>query len=740
MENQMRYVAFFLLFISIEIQKVFSQCTPPMAEVCEDVQILCSLDELNGYACNNPSVIPSPCSPLCSQGGVGHNTSWWGFVSSGGNAVITLKIGNCIVNRGLEFGIWGDCVCGEEVVCRSEPCIPSNSINTVNVNLVPCKTYYLWVDGCGGDICDFTLNTKGDSSSTLAPLPYINNDTDKIIEVCEGLCDGRFFINDQPGGCQPTYVWTLDGDEVGGHSNEVFLDFFDEGDFIICITAYIGNPQSGSICSQEGPECSTIKVRKPKINIKPRTICWETYKQGRDSFCIYPPGGPYRCVYVDSNCCVTIDSGDFTVLDIPEPADVYYITCDNEPYIDMFGRHHAPCKNRFQINLPKTTDPFRCDSSITLTAVNVEFEPRWRVQCYGGQVEISPNITIIKPCSVGETYQFDYRWYSKANPGVTISTDERLLVDAISEDYCLEVNVRVELETEFALCAKTFCETYNEGDFAPGSYPINGDSVCCINGSGTYELDTFINWHRPPIFNWYVDGGILTSKAGDDIANVNWSLLAGDTGRVCLSLIFDCGTSPEYCIDVYFANVSAGKDFRQKGLIAKLNAASTYGGTWRQISGTGGAFLENVSNAKSRVRVNNYGVYYFEWSVNVTECISKDTVCVEFYKIKVAEPDYPKEIFEDRNDISDFEECNVEFYTPNMISTESRTYFYANADVQGSLKYEWYDIHGRPIINNIISEVKANQHYELVSPDRQGYYILLIGTNHQREVKRVCVF
>lgn len=80
---------------------LFGQCTPPMAETCDEANVLCSLDEVNGYACNNPSTIPSPCNPLCSQGGVGHNTSWWGFVTQGGSVTVTLTVGGCTTTQGL---------------------------------------------------------------------------------------------------------------------------------------------------------------------------------------------------------------------------------------------------------------------------------------------------------------------------------------------------------------------------------------------------------------------------------------------------------------------------------------------------------------------------------------------------------------------------------------------------------------------------------------------------------------
>ena len=153
------------------ITKIDAQCTPPAAETCEEASVLCSLDELNGYACNNPSTVPFDC-PLIRKG---YNTSWWAFVSQGGAATITMIVGSCTSNQGMAYGIMGDCLCREEIITRQKPCIIPNSIDSVKINLTPCKTYFIWVDGCKGDICDFTINTTGGKRPSLSPLGLINN-------------------------------------------------------------------------------------------------------------------------------------------------------------------------------------------------------------------------------------------------------------------------------------------------------------------------------------------------------------------------------------------------------------------------------------------------------------------------------------------------------------------------------------------------------------------------------------
>ncbi|MBK9718598.1 MAG: hypothetical protein IPO85_14015 [Saprospiraceae bacterium] len=53
---------------------------------------------------------------------------------------------------------------------------------------------------------------------------------------------------------------------LSGTGNELYLDFPGEGDFSTCVTAKYWNPNSGSICDQEGPECITVDSNTFKID------------------------------------------------------------------------------------------------------------------------------------------------------------------------------------------------------------------------------------------------------------------------------------------------------------------------------------------------------------------------------------------------------------------------------------------------------------------------------------------
>lgn len=510
--------AIFLYFIFSSL--LSAQC--PGSRSCNDAIIYCSLDALNGLTCDNLVGEEGICRPLCARGDCGYSTckvTWWGFVAQGGLVTFTLTYGPCVDTDidfdldGLLWGISGDCRCQQEICCTPSGHPIANGM-VFQANLEPCKIYYLWVSGFEDDICDFTFSNSGGATPILQPLGYINNEPSGIIQpICKGECNYKFKIEKPKGTCIPTnYEWYLDGNLVGNNNNEIALDFPEEGDFVICVKAYIGNSNSGSVCSEVGPRCATIKVRRlpDKIGVK-RTLCYEaTLPSGfKWHSQLINSSGFYHQELKDSKCCLFDSVVEFIVLPEPIINDVFYITCDNKPFYDILNHRHYPCLNRQEISFYDITDPFNCDSTIRLTAVNVDFSPSWSAKCFGNKTEIAPNIKIINPCQVGEAYEFYYRWYKMNDPTrTTISKEERILVDSLDEEYCIEITVHTRLDTALAICSKTFCESINEsqvhGNYTKIQYAfcdsatVNGktyfqSSVLTQNLQNRYGCDSIVN-------------------------------------------------------------------------------------------------------------------------------------------------------------------------------------------------------------------------------------------------------
>ncbi|NOT37861.1 MAG: hypothetical protein HOP11_10830 [Saprospiraceae bacterium] len=313
-----------IMFFSGGFGRIKAQCIPASADVCEEAKVLCSRDEMNGYTCRNINYSnPTGCSPLCPSGGAPHNTSWWAFVTDGGNVCVTMLFANCTLNgTGVQFGIWGDCDCSQSIFC--DPSCNGAGTKTACGVLEPCKTYYLFVDGCTGDVCDFYLTTSGGSPPTLPPLGPLTGP----LNLCKGACNVKYSITLIGGtGCEPAWQWTLDGTELDQYTKDITLDFPDEGDFVLCATAIIGNPQSGSICDQEGPKCITIMVRQ-EVDRKadPRIVCIENGPilwHGQ----IINISGEYTQHFTNDNCCEYDSIVEFTVIDPTVPANVIFNTC-----------------------------------------------------------------------------------------------------------------------------------------------------------------------------------------------------------------------------------------------------------------------------------------------------------------------------------------------------------------------------------------------------------------------------
>ena len=146
-----------LLLLCIVIFQYFSLksqgCTPPSADKCSDATVLCSLDELNGYSCLTLDYLnPTSCLP-CNGQSKAWNSSWWAFVAPASQIEITLIIGNCTN--------------------------PNNGTSGMKIG------YYLWVDGCIGDIREFSFSIDAGLPIDLQPLKM---HTSQIGSLSKGCC------------------------------------------------------------------------------------------------------------------------------------------------------------------------------------------------------------------------------------------------------------------------------------------------------------------------------------------------------------------------------------------------------------------------------------------------------------------------------------------------------------------------------------------------------------------------
>ena len=536
----MKKIALLLsLTFALLIDRIHSQCVPEAADACDGALVLCSLDELNGFRCTNSSLInPTACLP-CNGTGAPNNSSWWAFVAEGGPAEIKIQFSDCYnpfgsSPLGVQVGIVSACDCSGSIACHSD-CNGNGDSIIIKANLQSCKVYYLWVDGCNGDVCNFIITTSGG----IAPNP-----------ICKGACYD-FFVEPQPNNCVPEYVWTLDSLRVGGNANTAIICFPNEGSFSLCVYAAIGNPSSGSICSQTPAKCIQVVVEKKKDEIaKPKILCAED-RPYRWWCHTVTTSGTYRCPFNINSSCEFDSVINISFLEpVEDGPDVYFIGCGAEKYVDPITKiQYSECNNRREVKVPKSTNPYACDSTYFLSTIYPSAFGKITIFCRSGDVilnaSVSPTTAL---CGLAPDVVESVEWYDKLRPQLVLGTDSEFPVYRKS-DYCVRYILTYTLGDKTKTCKFDFCETFDEDIYF--FKPTITGPVSTQNGSIEKYETNLPSWTVNRL-DWRVEGGIILDSFPEkkSMISVKWNELPDTLGEICLSIESECGYSDEVCLSV----------------------------------------------------------------------------------------------------------------------------------------------------------------------------------------------
>lgn len=135
-------------------------------------------EDLDGYCGNTagfndfPDEIPGYCAFL-------ENNSWIAFIAADSTVVINITSSNCLFNNGIQVSILAtnDCTNFSTVSNCWNPTAEGTGTLTA-ANLTIGETYYIMVDGWGGDECDYVI----DVVSGVQTVTVTTNDD----EICQG--------------------------------------------------------------------------------------------------------------------------------------------------------------------------------------------------------------------------------------------------------------------------------------------------------------------------------------------------------------------------------------------------------------------------------------------------------------------------------------------------------------------------------------------------------------------------
>ncbi len=557
-----KLILILLIATLTDVETMLSQCVPAALDDCYGVEspILCTLNELNGYSCTTPTIQnPTACLP-CNGSGTPNNSQWWAFIAQGGSVTITINYSGCYIPgggtaSGLEFGIVRYCDCSGQVVCTKN-CVGSSGTISSTVNLVACAHYYLWIDGCNGDVCNYTISISGNGSSpVISPLGPISQATPS--PICKGCCTD-FWVEPPSGTCMPSYRWTIDGGDIGSNSR-ANLCFTEEGQFQVCVFAYTGS--ESEICTQTPARCITVIVaKKLEQRAKSRLVCSELipYKWHCETI---TASGTYRCPFQLNGCCEFDSVIDITFIERIDGPEIFYIGCPGEQYKDPTTKIiHLGCNNKKEITIPKSTKNNKCDSSYFLTSIYPSSTGKISIACKNGKTmltaQIKQNTTLC-----GQTLDFSesFQWYKKATPMTVLSSSSEIEIFE-KDNYCVTHILQYILGDQTKTCSFEYCEDIDEDQYLK-IREIQGTEDSQSGSIEFYKIDFLDSITNK--YLWRVEGGVILDSFPEklDSIHVKWNSTGDTIGKICLHIENECTISNELCKLVKLRKITDREDF-----------------------------------------------------------------------------------------------------------------------------------------------------------------------------------
>ena len=288
-----------LLIYCCFVNFLLAQCDLPLppGPDCSTAPLFCG-GELNGY-CSVLPVLPNPTAPnpLCAGGFVPNNTQWLAFAAGSTNLTLSITWSNCTQGGKkpkMQAGIVADCsdLDGSAVVCVA-PCPGSNPIMLLTNALTVGKDYYLWIDGCAGASCDYTIDIidGSTSSSNLGP-------TGPVTGPVSGCLNSSVIFSIDPVMNAGSYSWTVSPAApftvIGDGTSVEVSTWPDTGNYEICVVA-----ENACQATPNPPECFTFSALSQET---------DTTDLGTAFYCIGTPG------YYNPQTDEYLASGDYCFL------------------------------------------------------------------------------------------------------------------------------------------------------------------------------------------------------------------------------------------------------------------------------------------------------------------------------------------------------------------------------------------------------------------------------------------
>ncbi len=563
--------------------------------------IICSLECLDGFTATMPStLLPDQPEFLCGNSGTPNNLSWFAFVAGDTLIDITITPTNCVTGSvfsgnpgdnliGIQSGIYSSCGFTEEdIVTCFWDCYSAQGdpVNLTSTEFIPGEVYYLFVDGCGGSVCDYTVTVNTAMQAFEVPeIITITNEYNFDLEndtICQGA-EVAFMLDSLD--LDIEFSWSINPPTseypAGIHpvtdTNTVSFVFSDEGVFDIIVYAF-------NECDANEPDTFQVTVAPLGDEVfTDVTLCEECILDGitlvsPDAGCIIGTGTPLILtedpngdgvpgwqglsevtspglqtnMVQNSLGCGYMQS--VNIIEIPlqprEIIDLYFCFSEFPVSVDGVVFNNPGDERNITIENGAASG---CDSLINITANPIDLIGNATVSdCDNGVITIDFNIILVEPTDYDS---ITYNWFDDMGNEITDSDniDNELQV-AIPGVYLVQVTVFKDGNS----CSQPF-----------GSYNVDANSlipddpmiafapnqICITEGVAQIYV---INQGLGEEYTWSMNPSLPFSfGASSDTIFVDVS--SGQSFEFCVLAMNGCGTSEDFCDNVQVSEVPSSE-------------------------------------------------------------------------------------------------------------------------------------------------------------------------------------
>ncbi|MEZ4952508.1 MAG: hypothetical protein R2825_02895 [Saprospiraceae bacterium] len=543
----MKKILLLLLFTSVLYDvNLISQCTNPTGpggDDCATATPVCDPalgfdDYCDQLDFNNSGGAPFPGCPA----NVLNNDEWFVFVASGNNLNLTITPSNCGQvspgNPGVQAAMYEGSCSGPAIAtqcnCTDQPFVLAGPTT-------PGNTYYIVIDGCAGDVCDFDVQDNSGTTIPTAPPDLVPFGP---IQVCPGLTANY----NLPISNGDIYTWTLTNPALGmfltqppmGESMDI--EWLLEGTTDICVTA---TNACGLSSTMPAPVCLTVNVVQPPDVFDNTSGCI-----GDQVTCMEAPNNPQTVELFSYTATIPLTDPagcNYTVFCLVDPiipspdiqgqvelcAPASYEVCPGEFLFDS-GIYDLVCSD------PATG----CDRQVMVDLAI--FAPDAIIATPVPQLDCGSASTVMLDGSNSTLFvtapgaTLDILW---TGPGIVGSaTDPFLTVDAPGQ-YCLTIT----MSRNGTECSDMACVTVIENSTVPNAPLLTGELNPCE--ANTYQYDANPNGSPAPSgYNWTTPNGEPFTIIDPNTIEIDWTGSAG--GNLCVVGTSTCGDSQPTCITI----------------------------------------------------------------------------------------------------------------------------------------------------------------------------------------------